>query len=522
MMWRSEPFDPVAAGYYSLIIEDFMAKHPPLMAYAPANQQSLNERILEKKRRPVPREVLVEVLFEQYQDLEKSSVLQKNIELLLDDETFTVTTGHQLNIFSGPLFTWYKLIDTISLAKKYEKELGKKVVPVFWMATEDHDLDEISQLTVHGQYISWTHQSNGPAGDVATDSLREVIEKSLYPLCKEQKHSLEKWTFWYEKEKTLAGATRGFWNEIFGNEGLVIIDASHQSLKKIFIPWIEKELFDKEWKKPLWEQCENLSKNYSLQVNPREINLFLIQPGYRERIVPDGTGYKTADEAFHWGAEQLKQLIHDAPEFFSPNVVMRPLYQEVLLPNLAVVGGPGEISYWLQLSGMFNAADIPFPFLQLRTSVIIADSEIIRRKKHIQKDWSFLLQKLEIQQKQQLQEDHAVFSLAEEISAINQWKTDWDENIQKYNSTLLPKSIKAHHAIIKALRRLERSINQHKMDHGDEKQQTIKSIHQRLFPGGQPQERVDNFLSYSNFPPAAEWIRLFMENSSQGIVVIEE
>ena len=175
----------------------------------------------------------------------------------------------------------------------------------------------------------------------------------------------------YLKHDNLADATRFLANALFSEYGLVIVDANDRDLKKEFVPIIKDELLNQTSHKAVSETNKLLSKSYNIQVNPRKINLFYIIKDLRERIVFEEGVYKVLNTEFVWSQKEILKEVLDFPERFSPNVIMRPLYQEIILPNLCYIGGGGEIAYWFQLKAYFEKVNIPFPILLLRNSVLI-------------------------------------------------------------------------------------------------------------------------------------------------------
>src|SRR5690606_4047500 len=179
----------------------------------------------------------------------------------------------------------------------------------------------------------------------------------------------------YIKHSNLSDATRYLANELFKEYGLVIIDAADKDLKKLFVPFMEKELKHKTSFTAVSKTNEIINnlpnQPYGIQVNPREINLFYLVENLRERIVFEEGVFKVVNTDITWTKESILEEVHAHPERFSPNVIMRPLYQEVILPNLCYIGGGGELAYWLQLKDFFNTMNVPFPILLLRNSVLI-------------------------------------------------------------------------------------------------------------------------------------------------------
>lgn len=369
-------------GYFSELICDYLAEHDSLKPFYnrfPELKQ-FRKQIEEKGESfsKTTRDVLSNALLEQYQNIETSELTQQNIEALKNDNTFTITTGHQLNLFTGPLYFLYKIISVINLTKSLKAEYPEQhFVPVYWMATEDHDFEEINYFNFKGKKIRWNKQAGGAVGELDTEGLDQVFGLFSQELGigknAEQLRNLFKNA--YLNHDNLADATRYLANALFADYGLVIIDANSKALKQEFIPSITKELIDQSSFNTVIttnKAITNLEgKTYPIQVNPREINLFYITKNLRERIVFEEDRFKVLNTQITWDKTTLLKEVSEYPERFSPNVILRPLYQEVILPNLCYIGGGGELAYWFQLQDNFKVNQVPFPILLLRNSVLV-------------------------------------------------------------------------------------------------------------------------------------------------------
>ena len=354
-------------------LKDFYDNFPSIENFADQIEKK------EKNYRPEIRSTLVKVLKEQYQNLDVFDAVKENIELLQENNTFTVTTGHQLNLFTGPLYFLYKIITAINLASELkERYPDKNFVPVYWMATEDHDFEEISFFNLHGKKFQWNPPASefvgGAVGDLPTEGLEDVFELFSAEIGNTKNaNQLKKWfSTAYLEHDNLADATRYLANELFQQYGLVIIDSNNRQLKKFFVPYMEKELFENVIFDTSSSSAARLEElGYGVQVNPREINLFYLKRGLRERIIEKNGRFFVHDQNISWSREELLELLRNEPEKFSPNVLMRPLYEEVILPNLCYIGGGGEIAYWFELKRTFEKLDVTFPVVLLRNSVLL-------------------------------------------------------------------------------------------------------------------------------------------------------
>ena len=321
------------------------------------------------------RNLLVEVLKTQYQNIKISKKTSQNIQSLLEDNTFTITTGHQLNLFTGPLYFLYKIFSAINLCEKLKKEFPKSnFVPIYWMATEDHDFEEINFFNFNQKKIVWNRNSKSAVGRLSTTGLSQIYDLFAKELgrSKNAEYLANLFNESYLQHDNLAEATRYLANELFSQYGLVIIDGDNKKLKEQFIPHIENELIDQTCFNNVSSTVKDFGKNYKIQVNPREINLFYLTDNIRERIILKKGVYSTVNNEFSWrNKEEILKHLQEMPERFSPNVIMRPLYEEVILPNLCYIGGGGELAYWLELKSYFDIEKVTFPILLLRNSALI-------------------------------------------------------------------------------------------------------------------------------------------------------
>ena len=183
--------------------------------------------------------------------------------------------------------------------------------------------------------------------------------------------------------------------ELFKNEGVVILDGDDSELKKLFIPFAKNELIHQTSFKKVNESLP-LLKEYNVQVNPREINLFYIQDNLRERIIFENGNFKINNTLLSFSESEILTELEKNPENFSPNVILRPLYQEIILPNLCYIGGGGELAYWLELKSNFEANKITFPILLLRNSVLVATKKQVKKMERLNLNWADVFQNQQV------------------------------------------------------------------------------------------------------------------------------
>ncbi len=491
------------SGYFSTLMNDYLnqkANLTPLYNRFP-KLENFDAQIVEKQNNfdDTSRETVVTVLKNQYLNIETSVLTQQNIEALNNPNTFTVTTGHQLNLFSGPLYFLYKIISTINLTTQLKAKYPTyNFVPIYWMATEDHDFEEINYFNFKGKKFRWNKESTGPVGRLSTDGLADFLDVYKLELGSSTNSETLKKLFEnaYLSHSNLADATRFLANALFSDYGLVILDADNTDLKRIFIPYVKEELLHLSSHKLVLETAEKL-KEYTIQVNPRDINLFYIEDDLRERILFENGKYKVNHTKIEFSESEIITLLENHPEKFSPNVILRPLYQEVILPNLCYIGGGGEIAYWLELKSFFESAKVTFPMLLLRNSVLLATEKQAKKTDKLNLSWSDLFSKqadlVNAKTKELSDFPLDLSSLKEQLN--HQFKTLYDiadQTDESFLGALKSQETKQ----IKGLNNLEKRLLKAQKRKLHDVLERITNIQNELFPNQSLQERQTNFSEF--------------------------
>ncbi|MFK7783534.1 MAG: bacillithiol biosynthesis cysteine-adding enzyme BshC [Crocinitomicaceae bacterium] len=467
----------------------------------PVALDSFKQVIIDKANDETDRELLVSVLREQYASLSENKMVLTNIEALQEENCFTVTTAHQPVIFTGPLYYIYKILSTIKLAEVLQEAYpSQQFVPVFVSGAEDHDFEEVQQTTVFGKELLWENEESGPVGKMSTSSLKEVINQLEEILGKRPAavQIIELIKKSYQQNKTYGKATVELVHELFKDFGLVVVDMSSVALKQAAIPLFKKELLSSPSVDLIEKTQEQLNeKGYKSQATAREINLFYLGDQYRERIIKEGDFYKINNKSLTFSQQELLAELDAHPERFSPNVVMRPLYQELILPNLAYIGGGGEIAYWLERKTQFEHFDINFPMLIRRSSAMIVGKT--EQKK---------LNKLDLQVTDLFTETHLL------IKNYVDHKTDYKLDLESEKKDLatifrsviakakkidvsLEGAVKAEEARqLKSLEQMEARFMKAEKRNQEVTVDQIKNLQERLFPSNGLQERKINFLTF--------------------------
>lgn len=442
------------------------------------------------------RKVLSEVIQQQYAKLDTTDSVKNNLSALKNDNTFTITTGHQLNIFTGPLYFIYKIVTVINTCKELKKQYpAYNFVPVYWMASEDHDYEEIKYFRLYGKNHVWETDQKGAVG--------RFNPKSLEKLLGEIPGDIEIFKNAYQKHATLSDAVRYYVNALFAAEGLVVIDADDHQLKKLFKEVIDTDLSDHTPKRLVEEQNKALEAiGYQPQVFARDINFFYLDGNIRSRIEVKDDTYHVLDTDIVFTKREIERLVSEEPEKFSPNVILRPLYQEVILPNLAYAGGPAEVVYWLQLKKVFDHFHIPFPVLMPRNFAMVIDQPVSRKFEKTGLDYQYLFEEKNFLFNQWIVKNSVhELTIGKEMQAISSSFT----SIKKKGELIDPTLIKYIDAQAKrtqnSLEKIEQKLlRAEKRLHSDKLKQ-LESVKDELFPKGSPQERVDNFLNYYQKDP---------------------
>jgi bacillithiol biosynthesis cysteine-adding enzyme BshC len=492
------------SGYFTKLIIDYLEEKPELQSlYNRFPKLEHFKKQLEEKAQNYPKEnrnVLVSALENQYKGFHFSDATKENISLLSDTKTFTITTGHQLNLFTGPLYFLYKIVSTITLCTTLKKQYPDyNFVPIYWMATEDHDFEEINYFNFKKTKIKWETESFGPVGRLSTKNLNEVLEIFVNELGLGQNatHLKELFENSYLKHKNLAEATRFLANELFGQKGLVILDGDDKNLKQLFVPFVKEELLNQTSFQKVTETNSILEKEYNIQVNPREINLFYIEDNLRERIVFEDNQYKINNTKLTFSENEILDLLESNPEKFSPNVILRPLYEEVILPNLCYIGGGGEIAYWLQLKSNFEANKVTFPILLVRNSVLIASEKQVQKADKLKLSWSDLFsnqQELFNNKTKEFSSFKIDFSEQKEhlklqFEKLSEIANQTDKSFIGAVKAQQTKQIKGLENLEKRLLKAEKRVHAEKLEQ-------IILLQNELFPNQGLQERKENFSEF--------------------------
>lgn len=443
------------------------------------------------------RQVLVSALQKQYAGFPSAPEVDANIASLGDNNTFTVTTGHQLNLLTGPVYFIYKILHTIRLAEELTaKYPEQKFVPVYWMATEDHDFAEINHTRLFGKNISWDEEQGGPVGEYELsgwDTVKDTISAFFQNNLDSEVHAI----LAQYNGKNLSEATKSLVHALFSRYGLVIVEPNDKALKQEFVPVMKQEILESFAEKAVQETNAKIEEmGYKTQVFAREINLFYIQKGIRERLVLEN-GKINVLGLGTFSREEIAHQMEQSPEKFSPNVVLRPVYQECILPNLAYIGGGGEIAYWLQFKAAFDACNIPFPLVQVRNSLQLIDANTQKKMAKLRLETKDIFTELnELKRLYVLENSGEELDFAQLDAISIQLSNQITAQVSQVDPALQSFAAAEVVKLEKQVEGIKAKLIKQQKSRFDNAMKQLEDIHEKMFPQNGVQERKDNFFSF--------------------------
>jgi bacillithiol biosynthesis cysteine-adding enzyme BshC len=510
-------------GYFSKIITDYLNRSSSLQPFYkhPVSFEGLAASIQARQSAQPDRQLLVTELQKQYTGIDTTAAVQQNLQQLLQPNTFTVTTAHQPAIFTGNLYFVYKILHVIKLAERLKQEFpANHFVPVFWMGSEDADLDELGHVYLSGEKLVWETKQTGAVGRMQTKGLDKLIhriegELSVQPFGKELIALLRAC---YLQSPDIQTATFKLINALFAEYGLIVIIPDTANFKKVMEPVFREDLLQQTPATIVGKTVEQISKVYKAQAHPRDINLFYLKDNIRELIELKAEKYVVRNTSISFTKEEILAELAGHPERFSPNVILRGLFQETVLPNIAFVGGGGETAYWLELKELFEHYEVPFPVLLLRNSFLVVENK-----------WQEKISKLGLQTKDFFQSEQQLLTLLvsrhkngelklkQELEAamhVYQLLKDKAANIDR---SLLQHVEALQARTLKPLQELEKKMLRAEKRKYETEQRQIQTVRSALFPRNGLQERVDNFM-----PWYALWGKEFIQRVYEHSLTIEQ
>lgn len=525
---------PYSATYFfSSLIADYLADAAtikPFYQYRP-DHEGILQAIEQRKQTTTDRATLVDVLQRQYQHLPEQALVSENITALLQENTFTVCTAHQPNLGTGYLYFVYKILHAIKLANELNgKHPEYHFVPVYYIGSEDNDLDELGTFRYGGRKFVWDAAGQtGAVGRMNTASLKPLLDdlfKLLGPPGEHLDTLKNMLTTAYLEHDNISDATQYLVHSLFGQYGLVVINPDEAALKKNFIPVMEDDLLQHSALPIVIRTTEALDKaGYKTQAFPRPINLFYLKDDIRERIEYQDEKWTVINKDISWNKEALLDELYNHPERFSPNVILRGLYQETILPNVVFIGGGAEVAYWMQLQPVFRHYGVFFPVIMLRQSVLWAGSReaAMRKKLNLTPEEVF---KPEGELMKQFVQTHASedWTTGCETTFFEKHLTELKNKAGKIDPTLKASTEAVLTKIRYQLQVLEKKMLRAEKRNMSMQLEQVTKLKSMLFPNNSLQERYDNFMAYylQHGPAFFEHILRGIQPTDSTFMMIEE
>jgi len=376
---------------FSKLFQEYLTNYSSLEEFFNGNPHQLSSLIqrADEISYKYSRQQLVTCLSEFNKRFEASDQLQKNVERFSDENAVAVVTGQQLNIMGGPLLIIYKTVTAIYQAKRLEEASGRPVIPVFWLGDEDHDYEEIKNLVVPTRETYQTLSFEPPVkqphavADILLNGNIQAFKKQIKELLFDTDFSESLWNLLdscYKEEQSFAKAFGNLISTLFAKHGLVLAGSNtpliKNHIKEGLIRAVEKRSLIEQ---QLHVQSEKVDQKYHQQVHLSGSNLFYLDSNEgRIKIHLSEQGNWSTESGKHWDTDELVNHIKKQPEKFSPNVFLRPVLQDYLLPTVGYVAGPGEVSYYAQMKNVYPVFDLNMPVILPRFNGTIIESAIDR------------------------------------------------------------------------------------------------------------------------------------------------
>ena len=518
-------------GKFTKIVLDYVHQSPELKEFYehPVSLEGIKSAIFQRKKFNTNRRLLVEQLKLQYQCVKDDDKVKSNINALLSDNTFTVCTAHQPNIFTGHLYFIYKIMHAIKLSDTLKKQLPEyNFIPVFFVGSEDADLEELNHIVIEGKKYEWQTSQTGAVGRMKIDdSLIKLIEQISGRLSVEKygNEITDLLKSCYKKNRSIEEATFLFVHELFKEYGLVVLLPDNAEYKKEMLSVFEEDIFDNTPSKIVQHSSEMLAKNYKAQAYPREINLFYLKDNLRNRIVPVDDRFIVHDTDIAFSKEEIKTELASHPERFSPNVILRGMFQEIILPDVAWIGGGGELAYWLQLKDLFVNYKVPFPVLVVRNSFLIVE------KKYLEQSQKSGFQSIDLFKGETILFNEIISNESKSVLNLSNEKLQFQEIYEKIKVLVkeIDPTLKQHAEALEtkqlnSISALEKKMLRAEKNKFTTQKNQLSKLFSVLFPNDGLQERTDNFmLFYAKW--GSDFFKTIYENSltlEQEFCIIEE
>jgi bacillithiol synthase len=467
--------------------------------------------------RSIDRSTLVHVLLNQNRDYHCGVKTLANIDLLLNENTVAIITGQQVGLFTGPLYALYKTLTALKLSEQLSHQYPEyNFVPVFWLEGEDHDIDEVSSVTLLNssnellrlqyQYREKSEKDHiGAVGEICFDDSITTLFENLHVSLSPTEYSSKVFELFetaYQKGMTFSRAFIHLFSVLLEDSGLIFFNPHNSETKNILTPIFEQELKNiSQTCQLVITQSELVEQQYHAQVKPRSVNLFMFHNGGRYALEPHANGFSLKGTRKTFSLDEMLIFLHNDPNLFSPNVVLRPICQDYLFPTLAYVAGPSEIAYFAQFKLLYEHFDIPEPIIYPRVSATIVEERI---QKVIDKfnlkieDFFGDIDLLKGRVANTISDFKVEELFSNTFGTISESLTSLKGGLESIDPTLVPAMENTLSRMQTALQNLkEKTIAAQKRQH-DISLRQLDKVATNLFPQASLQERELNIIYYLN------------------------
>jgi bacillithiol biosynthesis cysteine-adding enzyme BshC len=518
-------------GFYSRMILDYLQGSEELKPFYtyPVSAEGIKAAIAKRQSFPTDRKLLVDTLQKHYAAQNLTNQQQHNIRLLSNNNCFTVTTAHQPNIFTGHLYFVYKILHAIKLCEKLKAQMPENdFVPVYYMGSEDADLEELGHIYLNGVKHEWQTNQTGAVGRMKVDkSLVQMLdavagEITVHPFGKE---IIDQMKACYVEGTTIEQATFKLVNALFAEYGLIVFLPDDADYKRAFIPIIKKELEEQFSHTIVEATAVKFPKQYKVQAGGRELNMFYLKDDIRERIEKVNSQWSVVNSGVTFTEPEIINELNAYPERFSPNVILRPVFQEMILPNITFIGGGGEIAYWMELKDVFAAVNVPYPVLVLRNSFLLVEKKHAEKARALGFSFNELFKSENDLLNVLVKRDSEVqLSLQKEKQEIQNFYGRLRQTAGAVDSTLQPHTEALEKLALRKIEALEKKMLRAEKKKFEAQQRQLHKLRSQLFPHDNLQERIENFM-----PFYTKWGKGFIKtiyNNSLGLeqefVILEQ
>ncbi|MBL0176788.1 MAG: bacillithiol biosynthesis cysteine-adding enzyme BshC [Ignavibacteria bacterium] len=469
------------------------------------------------ERRTYFRPELTEVLLAQNRRFGAPQATLDSIRTLAEGTTFCVITGQQVGIFTGPLYTIYKALAAKHLALWLKDQFpAYNFLPLFWLEAEDHDLDEAASTAVidrennlrrivYAEPAADDAKNVAPVGALVFDERIARCVEELRAALPETEFTSETMALVeaaYKPGVTFADAFAAMLQRLFPASGLVFVDPADPELKKLLAPVILQELetYPTSGEEVIKRSAE-LEEQYHAQVKPRAVNLFYLHKGGRYPIEPIDYGFFLKGTRQRFTSDELLEIANEHPENFSPNVLLRPLFQDFLFPTAAYVAGPSEVAYFAQLQPVYDHFQVPMPIIFPRPGMTILEKKIQKLFNKFDLPYASMFDTPE--------ELYRIIASAENSDAVSAdfaaFKTELlaiAERLPAIAEAAQPSLVEAAKTTTQQIQRhvslFEERLFQSRRERDAVVQRQLEKMQVYLSPEGKPQERQLNILTFLN------------------------